>query len=403
MVNGSCAPAFARVREEFERNFAERGEIGASVCVLVDGEPVVDLWGGVVERGGDRPWEEDTVSVVFSTTKGVTALCAHILASRGQLDLAAPVATYWPEFAKSGKEGVTVGMLLSHRAGVPVVTTPLADGAFFDWDGMVAALEAEPPVWEPGSRHGYHAFTFGWLVGEVVRRVSGQSLGQFVRAEIAEPLGLDLWLGLPEDVEPRVATMGPADPRPDDEPSKLSVVAATEPQSLQGQLMLNTGGYLMGAFNSRAAHVAEMGAVGAITNARAIAGMYAPLACGGALGGVRLVDAAALARMSTTVSAGQDAVAFANSRYTYGFVPSIDNRHEPPGLRDSMILSADAFGHPGLGGGVGFASPANRLSFGYTMNAMGPGTLLNDRGQALVDAVYTALGYTDSDAEIWRR
>jgi CubicO group peptidase (beta-lactamase class C family) len=402
MVSGSCAPGFALVREEFERNFAERGEVGASVCVMVDGEPVVDLWGGVTERGGDRPWAEDTVSVVFSTTKGVTALCAHVLASRGQLDLAAPVATYWPEFAKAGKESVTVGMLLSHRAGVPLVTAPLADGAFFDWDGMVAALEAERPVWEPGSRHGYHAFTFGWLVGEVVRRVSGRSLGQFVRAEIAEPLGLDLWLGLPADVEPRVATMGYAPPRPGDEPSKLSVAAATEPTSLSGQLLLNTGGYLAGAFNTRAAHAAELGAVGAITNARAVAGMYAPLACGGALRGVRLVDGAALARMSTTVSAGRDAMAFANSRYTYGFVPSIDNRHEPAGLRDSMILSADAFGHPGLGGGLGFASPANRMSFGYTMNAMGPGTMLNERGQSLVDAVYTALGYTDSTAETWR-
>jgi CubicO group peptidase (beta-lactamase class C family) len=395
MVNGVCEQKFARVREEFERNFAERGEVGASVCVMVDGEPVVDLWGG-------DGWERDTVSVVFSTTKGVTALCAHVLASRGQLDLAAPVATYWPEFAQAGKEDITVGMLLSHRAGLPVVTTPLAEGAFYDWDGMVDALAAERPLWEPGSRHGYHAFTFGWLVGEVVRRAAKQSLGEFVRTEITEPLGLDLWLGLPEEIEPRVAPMGPAAPQPGDEPSKLSVIAATEPESVQAKLMINTGGYLLGAFNSREAHAAEIGAVGAITNARALAGMYAPLACGGGLHGVRLVDGAALARMSTTVSAGQDAVGLANTRYTYGFVPSVDNRHEPPGMRDSMILSADAFGHPGLGGGVGFASPANRMSFGYTMTAMGPSTLLNPRGQSLVDAVYTALGYTDNDAEVWR-
>jgi CubicO group peptidase (beta-lactamase class C family) len=394
MVSGRCEPEFARVRDEFERNFAERGEIGASVCVMVDGEPVVDLWGGVVERDRDQAWAEDTVSVVFSTTKGVTALCAHILASRGQLDFAAPVATYWPEFAQAGKESITVGTLISHRAGLPTVSTPLADGAFFDWDGMVTALAAERPAWEPGSQHGYHAFTFGWLVGEVVRRVSGKSLGEFVRAEIAEPLGLDLWLGLPAEIEPRVATMGYADPQPGDEPSRLSVAAVTEPKSLQGTVLLNTGGYLAGAFNTPEAHAAEMGSVGAITNARALAGMYAGLA--------RLVDGAALARMATTVAAGRDAIAFANSRYTYGFIPSIDNRHEAPGLRDSMILSADAFGHPGLGGGVGFVSPANRMSFGYTMNAMGPSTLLNPRGQSLVDAVYTSLGYTSCDAEVWR-
>jgi CubicO group peptidase (beta-lactamase class C family) len=392
------------VREEFERNFAERGEIGASVCVTVNGEPVVDLWGGVADRSDGRPWEEDTVSVVFSSTKGVTALCAHVLASRGQLDFAAPVATYWPEFGQYGKEDITVGMVLTHRAGLPVVTAPLADGAFFDWPGMIRAIEAAHPVWTPGSRHGYHAFTFGWLVGEIVRRVSGRSLGEFVRTEIAEPLDLDLWLGLPEEVEPRVATMGYADPQPGDEPSKLTVVAATEPDSLAAHLLINTGGYLAGpaGFDSRAAHAAELGAVGAVTNARALAGLYAPLACGGSMRGVSLVDGAALARMSTTVSAGQDAVVFANSRYTYGFVPSIDNRAEPPGLRDSMILSRDAFGHPGLGGGVGFASPDNRLSFAYTMNAMGPGTLLNPRGQCLVNAVYTALGYTSCDAEVWR-
>lgn len=400
MISGSCDPRFVRVRDEFERNFAERGEVGASVCVMIDGEPVVDLWGGVADQGDGRPWEEDTVSVVFSTTKGVTALSAHMLASRGTVDLAAPVSVYWPEFGQAGKEGVTVGMLLSHRAGLPVVSAPLAEGAFFDWAGMIAVLEAERPVWEPGARHGYHGLTFGWLVGEVVRRVSGLSLGEFVRTEIAEPLALDLWLGLPEEIEPRVAAVGYAAPQPGDEPSKLSVIAATEPESLAARLLLNTGGYLNGpaGFDSREAHAAELGATGAITNARALAGLYAPLARGGG----QLVDGAALARMSTTVSAGQDATAFANSRYTYGFVPSIDNRHEAAGLRDSMILSADAFGHPGLGGGVGFASPANRMSFGYTMNAMGPGTMLNPRGQNLVDAVYTSLGYSACDAEVWR-
>lgn len=308
--------------------------------------------------------------MVFSTTKGATALCAHILATRGQLDLTAPVARYWPEFAQAGKESVTVGMLLSHRAGLPVITEPLEAGALYDWDRMAGLLAAERPVWEPGTWHGYHAMTFGWLVGEVVRRVSGRSLGTFLREEVAGPLGLDLWLGLPAEHEPRVAAMGYADPRSEDETSRLSTVAAAEPDSVPARMLRNTAGYLLpgpAGFDSRAGHAAELGATGMITNARAVAGMYAPLAAGGG----RLVDAKALARMSTTVSAGADATLFANSRFSYGYVRSIDNRHEPYGLRDSMILSADAFGHPGLGGGLGFASPANRMSFGYTMNAMG--------------------------------
>ncbi len=405
MVGGSCDPRFARVREEFEKNLAERGEVGASVCVMVDGEPVVDLWGGVADRASGRPWERDTVSVVFSTTKGVTSLCAHMLLSRGTLELAAPVSAYWPEYAQAGKENTTVGMVLAHRAGVTALSAPLGEGAFLDWDGMVAAIEAERPVWEPGTRHGYHALTYGWLAGELVHRACGQSLGSFLRTEVAEPLGLDLWIGLPEEVEPRVAPMGYADPQPGDEQSRLATVVAAEPESVSARMLINTGGYMMPGptgFDSRAAHAAEIGATGAITNARALAGMYAPLASGGSAGGVTLVDGATLARMATTVSAGPDAMLFANSRFTYGFVPSIDNRHEPAGMRDSMILSADAFGHPGLGGGVGFASPANRMSFGYTMNAMGPGTLLNPRGQSLVDAVYTSLGYTDASAEVWR-
>jgi CubicO group peptidase (beta-lactamase class C family) len=405
MVDGVCAPRFARVREEFERNFAERGEVGASLCVLQDGEPVVDLWGGVADRATGRAWERDTVSVVFSTTKGATALCAHILLSRGLLALGAPVGTYWPEYARAGKEATTVGMMLSHRAGVPLLSAPMAEGAFLDWTGMIAALEAEEPVWAPGTRHGYHAVTYGWLVGELVRRASGRSLGEFLRTEVAEPLGLDLWIGLPEEVEPRVAAMGYADPQPGDELSRLVATVASEPDSASGRMLLNTGGYMLpgpAGFDSRAGHAAELGATGAVTNARALAGMYAPLARGGAAVGVPLVDGVALARMATTVSAGPDAMLFANSRFTYGFVPSIDNRHEAAGMRDSMILSADAFGHPGLGGGVGFASPANRMSFGYTMNAMGQGTLLNPRGQSLVDAVYLSLGYANSDAEVWR-
>ena len=202
-VQGTCDQKFQEVRQEFERNFAERGEGGASVCVTVGGQTVVDLWGGTANTETDIPWTDETVSIVFSSTKGATAICAHVLASRGQLDLDAPVASYWPEFAQAGKENVQVKMLLNHQAGLPAVRKDLPQGAYADWDLMVDALAKEEPFWEPGTRNGYHALTYGWLIGEVVRRVSGKSLGTFFKDEIADPLGLDFWIGLPEDKEPQ--------------------------------------------------------------------------------------------------------------------------------------------------------------------------------------------------------
>src|SRR5215216_5146960 len=211
-IHGTCASQFAEVRNEFERNFAERGEVGASVHLTVDGETVVDLWGGVADPSSGRPWTEDTLIHVWSCTKGATALCAHILASRGELDLDAPVMRYWPEFGKNGKEGVLVRHLLNHQAGLPAIREPLPPGAFYDWEYMTDALAREEPFWPPGTQHGYHGLTFGYLVGEVVRRVSGRPLGEFFRDEVTGPLGIEFWLGLPEELEPRVAPMIPVDP-----------------------------------------------------------------------------------------------------------------------------------------------------------------------------------------------
>ncbi|PXY36492.1 serine hydrolase domain-containing protein [Prauserella flavalba] len=402
MSQGICAPEFARVREEFERNFAERGEVGASVCVTIDGESVVDLWGGLADQERGTPWERDTISVTFSASKGATALCLHVLAARGQVDLHAPVTAYWPEF---GRTDITVGMVLSHQSGVTTIGETLPDGAFFDWSLMTKTLACQRPEWEPCSRHGYQALTFGWLAGELVRRVSGRSLGTFLRTEVAEPLGLDLWFGLPEREEPRVAPMIFPSGDAGEDQARFMILIGTEPESVPARIFLNSGGYMLPGplgFDSRAAHAAEIGAAGLITNARGLAGLYAPLACGGELNGIRLVGKRELSRMRTTVVAGPDATLLHHTRFSYGFMRSTDNRHREPHLRDSMILSPDAFGHPGFGGGIGFASPANRMSFAYTMNGMGPGTLLNPRGQRLVDAVYRSLGYTDDSAEVWQ-
>ncbi|HEY2947649.1 MAG TPA: serine hydrolase domain-containing protein, partial [Micromonosporaceae bacterium] len=261
-IEGFCEPRFARVREEFERNFAERGEVGASVCVTLDGEPVVDLWGGQADPAAGRAWDRDTIGHVWSATKGATALCAHMLASRGQLDLNAPVARYWPEFAKNGKESVLVRHLLNHQAGLPAVRDPLPAGCFYDWSLMVDALAREEPFWRPGTRNGYHALTFGYLVGEVIRRVDGRTVGAFFRDEVAGPLGLDFWIGLPPKQEGRVApTIPAAPPGPGDPVPSFYVAALTDPTSVQALVLANTGGYMLlpGESDTRTAHAAEIG------------------------------------------------------------------------------------------------------------------------------------------------
>ncbi|GAA3593100.1 serine hydrolase domain-containing protein [Nonomuraea rosea] len=393
-VQGTCDPRFAQVAEEFETNLAGRGEVGASVCVIVGGEVLVDLWGGQAAPG--RPWERDTIGHVWSCTKGATAVCAHLLAARGELDLDAPVVRYWPEYGAHGKGGTLVRHLLSHQAGVPALREPLPPGAFYDWKLMADRLANEEPFWEPGTRHGYHALTFGYLVGEVVRRISGRSLGTFFREEVAEPLGLEFWLGLPEAQEGRVAPTIPADPP--EEPPAFSIKAFTDPASLPALLLAHEGGYMaFGESDSRAAHAAESGAIGAITNARGLAGLYRPLS----LGGGELVSGEHLAAMSLTVSAGADAVLLVPTRWALGFMKSMDNRHLPPADSEGVLMSATAFGHAGMGGSVGFCDPAARLAFGYTMNKQGPGLGVNPRGQALVDAAYRALGHRQVYGGIW--
>lgn len=404
-VQGDCAPAFRAVRDEFERNFAERGDVGASVCVTLDGEPVVDLWGGLADPAARRPWQRDTIGLVFSSTKGAAALCAHMLIDRGLLDLDAPVASYWPEFAQAGKAEITVRQVLNHQAGLPAVRTPLRPGGLYDWDYIVQTLAAEEPLWPPGTRQGYHAATFGHLVGELVRRTTGRGLDRFFRDEVAEPLGLDFHIGLPEEHEDRVAPTTRPDPTPRGEPVSAFIAAMKDPQSIQALAWLNTG-RPRGAreYDSPTAHRAVLPSQGGITNARGLAAMYAPLALGGEHNGVRIVGPNAVRRMGVVSSAlGVDAVLLIGLRFALGFWKSSDNRGGPPGARDSVILSEEGFGHPGMGGSIGFADPGARLSFGYTMNKQGRGVCLNERGQSLVDATYRALGYRPGPTGSWVR
>jgi CubicO group peptidase (beta-lactamase class C family) len=275
---------------------------------------------------------------------------------------------------------------------------------------MVKALEKQEPLWKPGSMHGYHGFTFGWLVGEVVRRVSGKTLGTFFHEEVVEPLGLDFWMGLPETHENRVAPIIPADPPDPSGPvSPMLMAIAMDQTSLQAILMFNTGGYMLPGpdglfgFNTRAAHIAEFGSVGSLTNARGLAGMYAPLANGGSLNGVSLVSRDTVARMGAVSSASSlDASILLPTRFTLGYAKSVDNRQVPLATEDdSLILSEEAFGHPGFGGAIGLADPIANMSFGYAMNRMGQGIGLNARGQSLVDATYLSLGYTSNAGGSW--
>ncbi len=200
-IKGTCKDGFQRVKEAFAANFENHSEVGASLAVMLDGEMAVDLWGGYADGQRTRPWERDTIVNTFSTTKGMTAICANQLIEQGKLDPEAPVAQYWPEFAQAGKEKLPVKYLLSHRAGLPAVSQMLPMETSYKWEPLVDALAAQEPWWEPGTKHGYHAITFGSLVGEVVRRVSGMSVGNYFRKQVAEPLGIDYYIGFGPELD----------------------------------------------------------------------------------------------------------------------------------------------------------------------------------------------------------
>ena len=392
-VDGAFDPAFSAVAEAFVANFVERDELGAGVCVHVGGRRVVDLWGGFADAARSRAYGRDTLNVVFSCTKAATALCAHLLVDRGLLDLDAPVARLWPEFAREGKERATLRMMLDHSVGLPALRDPLPQGAFHDWGLMTSRLAAEAPFWAPGTDHGYHMTTFGWLVGEMVRRASGRSVGRFFAEEIAGPLGLDFHIGLPPRHEPRVAPISLFVPGPDATISEFAETVVAHPGSIQNLAVLNRGGYDV---NSPAAHAAEIPGACGIANARAMAGMFAALlptapTGGGGDSGVagllsreRIEDLRRVSRASD-----RDRTLLIPTRFGQGFMLSMDNAHLPEGF--SAVIGEAAFGHVGLGGSIAFADPASGLAFGYTMNRQGPGILINRRGQSLVDAAYSAL------------
>jgi CubicO group peptidase (beta-lactamase class C family) len=378
-VEGGCDPRFALVREAFGENFRHRGELGGAVCVMVGGRVVADLWGGWADLECTRRWQPDTLVNMFSVGKGLVAICAARLAGQGRLNVDAAVARYWPEFGAAGKDGITVRQVLSHQAGLPAVRRRLPPGSMLDWPVMTAALAAQEPWWEPGSGHGYHVNTFGFLAGEVIRRRTGSTVGSLLREQIAGPIGADVHIGLPASQHPRVAQVAWTGPVPEEtEPAGL------EPAELMGyNAYFNPAGLSgAGAINSAAWRAAEIPSANAHGTARGVARVYAALAAGGALDGTVIVTAATLAAAVTEQVYGQDLVLGRPSRFGLGFQLTQPERPLGPGNA--------AFGHFGAGGSLGFCDPDSGVAFGYVMNQMGP-RWQNPRTRALVDAVYACL------------
>jgi CubicO group peptidase (beta-lactamase class C family) len=370
-VHGSVEPGLEPVQDAFAENFELHTESGAACCVYLGGRKVVDIWGGT--------YTPNTLQMVMSSTKGVVAVAAHILAQEGRLDFDAPVVECWPEFGAEGKERMPVRWLFSHRAGLPAVDRPLTLDDVLGWDGVVAALAAQRPLWEPNTAHGYHVGTYGWLAGEVIRRVAGKSVGHFVAERISRPLGLELWIGLPEAEESDVAPIIPAPPPPPGQAPDVFAARLVDPTSLLHKAFVNPP--LLGPiYNERVFHAAEVPAANGITNARSLARMYA--ACIGEVDGVRLLDAETLERAIAEQSAGDDLVLGYETRYATGFQLSFPFR---------PMAGDGSFGHYGMGGSVGFAHPERGLAFAYVMNQMLPSGGVDPRTRRLVEALVGCL------------
>ena len=390
-IFGFVEPGFEKVRDAFVRNFEENDEVGAAYALHVEGRKTVDLWAGTTGRGTDEPYGEGALQVVYSTTKGATAACANLLAQRGELDVDAKVATYWPEYAQAGKADTLVRWLLCHKAGVPVVDRRLTMDEALDGKPVVEALEEQVPLWEPGTAHGYHALTYGWLVGELIRRIDGRSLGTFFREEVADPLGIEFWIGLPAELEPRVAPLIP-DPALDQLTPELREMAAQfiGPDTVLGRALTLSGALEMTAYNEAKTHAAEIGAANGITNPRALSRLYAGLV--GALPdapATPLLTSEQIDVARQCQTEGTDRVLSVDpwfsveSTFGLGFITA--SEFGPFG-------GAGAFGHAGAGGSVGFADPDHQIAGGYVMNRMMNNLTGDPRSRGLIRASYEAVG-----------
>jgi CubicO group peptidase (beta-lactamase class C family) len=367
-LKGDVQDGFEPVADAFAMNFEAHGELGAAVVVYADGRKVVDLWAGTADQRTGRPWLLDTPAIVFSVTKGVLAICAYRLVRQELLNLEAPVARYWPEFAAHGKAGITVRMLLSHRAGLPALDPAITLSEAISWDPVIRAIEEQRPLWEPGTAHSYHTITYGWLIGEVIRRITGQSPGAFLRSELSNPLELDLWIGAPQSVIERAAWLEP--PMPDTDPVLAAVIAewsANEPVAERAATMGGAFGFPLAdgqvTFNNPDVQRAEIPGANGIGTADSLARLYA--ACVSDIDGRRILAPEQVDDALVVRSIGQQVFGPPDRGERWGTGFALDSPPAQP------LLGPRSFGHGGAGGELAFADDTFGVGFGYINNRMG--------------------------------
>jgi len=369
-----------RITPIFQENFARFGELGAAVSIWQNGKAVVDLCGGFRDAHREHPWTTDTLVLIWSATKGLGSACVLYVLQEHKIDIEGRVAEFWPEFAQAGKEKITLAQLLSHQGGLAALDRQVD---VLDYPKVIAALEKQEPLWPPGTAHGYHARTFGFLLDELVRRIARTSLGEYWRKTFAELLKLDLWIGLPEKENPRTATIYAAKAGKPPEPRQFYVDLATPGTFVRRTFMSPRGLHAISAMNNPEIRAEPIVSFGGISSANSLAKFYAMLANGGDLGGHRYFSAKTIGWMTTTLTDGLDGVFQIPTAFSAGFM-----KDSKSSKRRIFGRSTSSFGHPGAGGSHAFADPENKISFAYVMNQMEQSVLPNEKSLRLVDAIY---------------
>jgi CubicO group peptidase (beta-lactamase class C family) len=370
-----------RIKPLFRENFEKFGELGAAVSIWQDGKPVVDLYGGFCDARHEKPWEADTLVLIWSATKGIGSACVLHVLQEHKINIDRRVAEFWPEFAQAGKEKITLAQLLSHQAGLCALDQRVD---VLDYGAVIRALEVQKSSWPPGTAHGYHARTFGFLLDELVRRIAGKTLSEYWRKVFGQPLGLDLWIGLPEEENPRVATVYAAKSGRPPEPKQFYLDLVTPGTMARKTFSSPYGLKSVSEMNTPAVRAQPVVSFGGIGSASALAKFYSMLANGGKLDGQSFFSEETIMSMTTALADGMDRVFQIPTAFSAGFMK------DPRNVRQRMFgMSPNSFGHPGAGGCHAFADPENKISFAYVMNQMEQSLLPNEKSLRLVDAIYT--------------